>query len=210
MNFGTKVFVDQDVSLNQRFGSIAQHNYLADLENLNFNDARTSAGKINKWVSEVTKGNIKDLVSEDSISNSVILMINALYFEGTWRFPFTKNLKKTFLTSENKKVEKAFMEHTGNFYYFFSKNLGAKILRLPYNGRRYSMFIVLPNEVNGLDAVIDKINSQMMKNEVWHMDELEVHIQMPKFKFDSSINMNDAAKRVKNNSKSVKIFDLQL
>jgi serpin B len=106
-------------------------------------------------------------------------------------------MTKPFLTSQGKKVDKSFMEQTGNFYYFYSKYLNAKIVRLPYNGRRFSMFIILPNEVNGLDGVIDRLDSNSIKNEVWHMDELEVHIQMPKFKFDSSINLNDAVKKVK-------------
>jgi serine protease inhibitor len=201
VNFGTKVYVDRDVNLNQRYASIVQHNYLAEVENLDFNDARNSAAKINKWISETTKGNIKDLVSEDSVSNSVILMINALYFEGTWRYPFSKTLKKQFLTADNKRVEKAFMEHTGNFYYFNSKYFGAKIVRLPYRGGRYSMFIILPTEATTLDSVIDKLESNAVKNEAWHMDELEVHIQMPKFKFDSSINLNEAVKKVSGNMK---------
>lgn len=197
VNFGTKIYVDQDVSVNQRFSAIAEHNYLADVEALNFNEARASAQKINKWISESTKGHIKDLVTEDSVSNSIILLINALYFEGTWRFQFGKTLTKPFLTSQGKKVDKPFMEQTGSFYYFFSKHLNSKILRLPYNGRRFSMFIILPNEVNGLEAVIERLDSNSIKNEVWHMDELEVHIQMPKFKFDSSINLNEVVKKVK-------------
>lgn len=197
VNFGTKVYADQDVSVNQRFSAIAEHNYLADVENLNFNDARSAAQTINKWISDTTKGHIADLVTEDSVSQSVILLLNALYFEGTWRYTFLKTLTKPFLTSQNKKIDKPFMEHTGNFYYFYSKYLSAKILRLPYNGRRFSMFIILPNEINGLDSVIDKLDSNAVKNEVWHMDELEVHVQMPKFKFDSSINLNEAVKKVK-------------
>lgn len=57
------------------------------------------------------------------------------------------------------------------FYYFYSKKLNAKILRLPYNGRRYSMFIILPNENNDLDGVIDRLDSRVIKDEVWHLDE---------------------------------------
>lgn len=116
-------------------------------------------------------GRIKDLVTEDSVSNSVILLINALYFEGTWRTGFNKTLTKSFFTGPGKKTDKPFMEQTGNFYYFFSKHLNAKMLRLPYIGRRFSMFVILPNEGNDLDRVIDRLDSGAIKNEVWHMDE---------------------------------------
>lgn len=185
------------MKINQRFGSIAQHNYLADAEELNFDDSRAAAQKINLWIKTATNGHITDLVSEDSVANSVILLINALYFEGTWRYGFNKTFTGGFNLSSGKQVDKPFMERTGNYYYFYSKHLDAKILRLPYDGRRYSMFVMLPNDNQNLETVIDRLDSNTIKNEVWHMDEVEVHVVLPKFKFDSSLNLNDVVQRVK-------------
>lgn len=185
------------MTVNQRFSAIAEHNYLADIETLDFADATRSAQTINNWVKAATNGRIKDLVSDDSVTNSVILLINALYFEGTWRYGFNKTKTAPFFTAPGQKVEKAFVEQTRNFYYFYSKHLDAKILRLPYNGRRYSMFIILPNDNNNVDNVIERLDAGTIKNEVWHMDEIEVHVVLPKFKFDSSINLNEVVKKVK-------------
>ena len=109
------MFVDKNVSPNQRFGAIVQHNYLSDIENLNFDDARGSANYINKWIQEATNGRIKDLVTEDSVSNSIVLLINALYFEGAWRFPFNKTFTSSFTTGQGKKVDK-----TCKFRLFFN------------------------------------------------------------------------------------------
>lgn len=197
ISFGTNLYVDKDVKVNQRFNAIAEHNYLADVQELDFADSRKSAQEINNWVKIITNGRIKDLVSEGSVANSVILLLNALYFEGTWRFGFNKTLTGNFFSAPGKGVSKQFMERTGNFYYFYSKHMNAKILRLPYNGRRFSMFIILPNEDSNVDAVVDLLDSSTIKNEVWHMDEVEVHIVLPKFKFDSSINLNEAVKKVR-------------
>jgi serpin B len=194
VTFGTKVFVDSDVSVNQRFESILKHNYLSDVEQLNFADAQKSASTINKWVKELTQGRLSDLVSEDAVSQAVILLVNALYFEGTWRFGFNKTVTREFFTAPSKKFQKQYMEQTRNFYYFYSNHLNAKILRLPYNGRRFSMFIILPNAIDGLDDVVERLTADTIKNEVWHMDEVEVHAVIPKFKFDSSINLNDVVR----------------
>ncbi|KAG5675354.1 hypothetical protein PVAND_005263 [Polypedilum vanderplanki] len=194
VNFGTRVFVDDIVNINQRFAAIAEHNYNADVVNLDFGESRKSTQIINDWVKQITNGRIKDLVNEESVSKSIILLINALYFEGTWRFSFNKTLNREFMIAPGKKVNKQFMEQTGNFYYFFSRHLNSKILRLPYNGRRFSLFIILPNDNNGVDEVIDKLDSSALKNEVWHMDELEVHVVIPKFKFDTSINLNEVTR----------------
>lgn len=190
------MFVDNYVSINQRYSAIVTHNYLSEVEPLNFTDSRGSAGLINKWVKEITQGNIRDLVTEDSVSNSVLLLINALYFQGTWRQGFNKTFVSGFTTPGGKKVDKPFMERTGNFYYFYSKHLDSKILRIPYSGRRFSMFIILPNEAQSLDAVVELLSSETIKNEVWHMDEVEVHAVLPKFKFDTSLKLNDVVKRV--------------
>ena len=166
------------------------------MNNLEFNDVPNSAKAINDWVKDETKGNIKDLVSEDAIQKSILVLINALYFEGTWRFPFNKTISRDFFTAPGRKTAKKFMEQTSNFYYFYSRHLNAKILRLPYEGRRFSMFIVLPSEVDGIDTVVEKLESNALKNEVWHMDELETHVVIPKFKFDTSVNLNEITKAV--------------
>ena len=90
----------------------------------------------------------------------------------------------------------AVMERTGTYYYYYSKHLGAKMLRIPYSGRRYSMYIILPEGTNTLDNVISRLTAESVRNEVWHMDEVEVHTVLPKFKFDSSINLNEAVRKV--------------
>jgi serine protease inhibitor len=166
------MYVDKDVSVNQRFKAIIEHNYFGDVEELGFDDARKASQEINKWVAEATNGHIKDLVNEGSVSNSVVLLLNALYFQGTWRQSFNKTFNGPFLTSGGKSVDKSFIERTGNYYYFNSKLYDAKILRIPYAGFRYSMFFVLPNESNNIDSVVEKLDSTTLKNEVWHMDDL--------------------------------------
>lgn len=190
------MFVDKDINVNQRFSAIAEHNYLADIEEFDFTDTAKSAKAINNWVRGATNGRIKNLVSDESVANSVILLINALYFEGTWRFGFNKTKTGSFSLSPGKRVDKSFVEQTGNFYYFYSKYMDSQILRLPYNGRRYSMFVILPSENNNLDTITERLDAGTLKNEVWHMDEVEVHVVLPKFKFDSSINLNEVVKQV--------------
>lgn len=185
------------MNINQRFGAIAEANYNADVFNVDFGNGRDAAKNINDWVKESTKGHITNLVSEDSVANSVLLLINTLYFEGKWRYAFNKTVSREFNHAPGKKSSRQFMELSGKFYYFYSRHLNAQILRLPYNGRKFSMFVILPVEVNGLDSVIDKLSSETIKNEVWHMDELETNIALPKFKFDTSVNLNDIARSVR-------------
>ncbi|KAL7043123.1 hypothetical protein ACKWTF_001400 [Chironomus riparius] len=116
VNFASKIYVDRIFKIKQRFSGIAEYNYNANVTNLEFNDAHNSAKIINDWVKDVTRENIKDLVSEDSIQKSILVLINALYFEGTWRFPFNKTISRDFFTAPGRKTAKNFMEQTSNFY----------------------------------------------------------------------------------------------
>ena len=110
------------MSPNQRFRAIVQDNYLSDIENLNFNDARGSAIEINKWIQAATHGRIKNLVTADSVSNSIVLLINALYFEGAWHFQFNKTFTSGFTTGQGKRVDKTckcrLFHHTSPLLYY--------------------------------------------------------------------------------------------
>lgn len=195
MNFASRIYVDKDVSLNQKFTATAEHDYWARSQNLNFNDGRSAAEAINKFVRNATENHITDLVSEDSVTNSVILLINALYFNGKWQYAFNKTSTKPFQSSSGK-TQKTFMEHTRNFYYFNSAKLGAKILRLPYAGDKFSMFIILPKEGKSLDSVIESFDHKVLSDEIKNLEELEVHVALPRFRFDSSNNLNQAIQAV--------------
>jgi serine protease inhibitor len=166
------MFVDKDVKVNQRFQATIEHHYQANTEELDFENAAKSSQYINKWVSDATNGHIKDLVNEGSVANSVILLLNALYFNGAWRQPFNKTFTGPFNTAAGKNVQKSFVERTGNYNFLNSKAYDAKILRIPYAGRRYSMFIILPNESNNINRVIESLDSTTLENEVLRMDEL--------------------------------------
>ena len=123
--------------------------------------------------------------------------MSALYFEGTWKFPFNTTVSRDFVTAPGTKVSKEFMEVIESFYSCNSQYLNAQILRLPYEGKKFSLFIILPNEVNGIDAVIENLNFNILSNEVCQMEKSETHVMVPKFKFDASVSLNDVTRAVR-------------
>jgi serpin B len=51
-------------------------------------DAQT----VNCWVSEATHNKITSIVDQNSVSNTLLLLINAIYFKGMWQVPFDKSM----------------------------------------------------------------------------------------------------------------------
>lgn len=166
------------------------------MESLDFKDSFDSVKKINDWVTQTTNGKIIDLVDAESISSSVMLLINALYFRGLWSSPFDQTLTKEFFVEPEVKVEKEFVKQVHDFLYCYSTELKARFLRLPYEGNRFSMFLILPFENDGLHEVIEQLDAEKIRKTVEKMEELSVKVVLPKFKFDSSLKLNSVIKKV--------------
>lgn len=188
----TKIYADKFINPTQRYGSILERYYATQLQSEDFSNAVAVTENINQWVSNVTHGHIIDMVKKSDIEDAVMLMINALYFKGLWRQPFFDNqtFVSDFRTSATDMKQTQFMSQTGRFFYVESAQLKAKILRLPYKGQKFSMFIVLPNRADGFDEFVNQLDSSQLHNAKWLMDETEVRVVLPKFKFDYNSNLN--------------------
>ena len=64
----------------------------------------------------------------------MVLLLNAIYFKGLWKYPFNPNYTDTgnFQVTSTQSVSVPFMRMTQHLYYSQSVQLDAKILRLPY------------------------------------------------------------------------------
>ncbi|KAL3289709.1 hypothetical protein HHI36_023109 [Cryptolaemus montrouzieri] len=186
LNLGTKIFMDIGITPEQSFSAVAMHNYHTSIENLDFANGTASSAAINSWVEKLTEGKIPSLVSPDEVKDAVMLMINTIFFKGAWRHEFPKNRTQIggFYISPLDVVNVPLMRTTDKFFYYESSALDAKILRLPYKGKKYSMFIILPNTKAGLKTLLKKIDLDTLKRDFYYMDYVPVEVTLPKLKFD--------------------------
>lgn len=127
-----------------------------------------------------------------------MVILNALYFNGYWRrpFPLNETFEAPFFVTPTTQLKTTFMRQTASFFYLDSKQLDAKILRLPYKGNKFAMTIVLPNSKGGLDELLYQMDSNTLHLAQYLMDEMEVRVELPKFKFDHTAHLNDVLMRV--------------
>lgn len=184
LNLGSRVYVGNNVRPKQRFAAIAEEFYKTELKSVDFQNPPEATKQINAWISNVTKGKIFNLVSEDDVANVAVMVLNALYFKGSWHHQFAPNATKydQFYISPNVIKETEFMNVNEKFYYTESIKLRAKILRMPYLGNKFSMYIVVPNDLTGMSRVMSNIN--VLRSEMNNLREHYVDIKLPKFKFD--------------------------
>jgi serine protease inhibitor len=126
----------------------------------------------------------------ENLASATVVMLNALYFKGLWTKPFEDNLVAGKFHTKDGPVSTQFMTLKHDFYFYDSTQLNALFLRLPYRGRKFSMILVLPKHQNGIDTLIDQLDSTNFQRVLWYMDPVEVNILLPKFKFDYTSHLN--------------------
>ncbi|KAL2735249.1 antithrombin-III-like isoform X2 [Vespula squamosa] len=200
LDIGTRLYVDTTVSTRQRYAAIVETFYGVNLINTNLSDTRLLTEEVNAWVKNVTHGNIGKLIEdENNLKDSVMLVVNALFFKGTWRrqyFLAKNTYMGKFYSGTNNSVDVPFMTTINRFYYSESPELDAKILRIPYDGHKFAMYLILPYTLNGVDHLLTKINPFILTRHVWLMQDIPVEVIIPKFKFDFTSHLEPSLREL--------------
>ena len=103
---------------------------------------------INNWVRIRTNNKITDLLPGGSVFRDTrLVLVNAITFEGNWRYPFTEGMttRDRFYRSRARYVN---MMHMGcgthNFRYAYVPSIRSRVVELPYYNSPIAMYIVLP------------------------------------------------------------------
>ncbi|MEW6708690.1 MAG: serpin family protein [Candidatus Riflebacteria bacterium] len=176
-----------DVS--EEFKTLLQKNYKAEL---------FSGGleKINDWVKTKTEGKIEKIL-EMLDPNSVCVLLNAVYFKGTWESQFDekKTREASFKLSEKEDVKVPFMDNKSSFRIIEKDDLQA--IALPYKGNLMSMVVVLPRKIDGLASLEKELSVEKLEEWLTEIDSVQpqdVNLYLPKFKFETGYDLVPACK----------------
>ena len=144
---------------------------------------------VNSWVKNKTEGKIEKILEQlDPQASHVIL--NAIYFNAPWAHAFAKNgtRDREFNLTADEKVDVPTMFQQSEFAtakFSTDKGEGYSSIRLPYNADGLSMIVVRPDEINGLDAVIQSLDAEKAQALVEGLGKAQkkmVSLAMPRFK----------------------------
>lgn len=181
------LWVDDNFSIRNRYLFLLEKDFDALATVLNFSDPSTVQA-INNWCSEHTNGKIKDIIDRLS-PGSVMVLANALYFNAPWLNPFEKNLtaKATF-NGSSRQSEVEMMFRRGHMNY--AEYQGCQLVQLPYEGGRYSMFVLLPAAGMEVNDIIGYLNEDLYNEAMKALAPKEVLLKMPKAKLETSLLLN--------------------
>ncbi|MCI1945889.1 serpin family protein [Clostridium luticellarii] len=185
------IWLNKQISFNDDFKNKAQKYYDSQINSEDFNDSQT-VNKINQWVDQSTKGQIKKIIDTISSDDAAIL-INSIYFKGTWLNKFSpyNTKKEQFTLSDGKKIDVDNMENTS--YVNYVKGTDFQAISLPYYDNM-EMDIFLPNTGINADDFLQSITAENFNK--WTNDFKRTYVaqKIPKFKIEYGTDLKDVLK----------------
>jgi serine protease inhibitor len=183
----------QGVTFNPTFITRIAGAFDAKTATANFDDPATVAA-INEWVSCATHGTIDSIVGKFT-PEQVMILLNALYFHGTWSTPFqsANTHDGQFTTAAGSSVQVPFMSNRGTYAYAEGANYQA--ISLPYGSGRYTMRIALPKTGTPVGSLLKQLTPSKWKRWTGSLENTPVVLKMPRFtiKYNRVLNSDLAA-----------------
>ena len=198
LSIANRLFVEKAYALKPSYIDIMGTTFGAPVEPVDFsNDFEASRQHINAWIAAVTQERIKDLLPEKSLDPTTCLVLaNAVYFLGGWSQPFSKQLTAaaSFHPTASESHDVPTMHHADLFR--FAATDGVKLLEMFYMGRALAMTLVLPDQVDGLDAVEARLSPATLDAWLGALATDRVDVALPKFEIDpaDSLALGDTLK----------------
>ena len=192
-----RLFAQKGFTINKKYRKLTTRYYSASMEQLDFDTNPSGAADvINDWVEQQTNNKIKDLLSAEAVEDAVLVLVNAIYFKAMWHNKFDPKLTRsgTFQVSTSQTVPVKMMSNRGEFRYCENQQLQCKILELPYTGKRLAMYVLLPNEIDGLASLESKVTYTSVISALAMLRSQTVAISFPRFEMTLEMSLSKVLK----------------
>lgn len=182
MEIANSVWVENRLNVKEEFINALKNYFDAEGYQFDISDPGI-VDVINKWIEDHTHGKIKDMVDELS-DDVVMLLVNAIYFNGKWRYKFDEDqtTDMTFYKKGDTEVMVPMMNQTTTLKVGGTEDL--IIAELPYGQGNFVMDVILPQNGNSISDIMPLLNSETWNSWIGELNEREVNIFMPRFKYE--------------------------
>ena len=196
LTIGNAVFVNKIYPIEKKYKNLVEKYYDAEIQNLDFNNEKAALGTINGWCNKKTNGLIPGVL--DSVDPDMFAyLLNALYFKGSWTWPFNEKWTEErpfYLESgQEKKVQ---MMEKERKYSYNEDDLCQRIC-LPYGNHAFSMYVLLPKKGHTVTEVLAALNKDSWKEMRRRMySDTKINLWLPRFETKYHIKLNDILKEM--------------
>lgn len=198
LKIANRIYVEKTYPFHNKYLEDMKTYFGAEPQSVNFVEASGQIRKeINSWVGSQTGGKIPNLLPDDAVDNkTTMVLVNALYFKGTWEHQFSvqNTTERPFRINKTTSKPVQMMSMKQSLQVFHIEELQTIGVQLHYQNREFSLLLLLPEEVEGLKQLERAITYE--KLDKWTsadmMDTYEVQLYLPKFKMEESYDLQSA------------------
>ncbi len=195
------VWVDQDTFLLTDFRYSLEKQFQATLSKINFSMPSNALLEINDWISQQTQGKITHLLTTDDINEKTRLVLtNAVYFQGNWRYAFDPKLTQDwpFHPSSDSSITVKMMHQTRSLPFFENQLLQA--VAIPFigtssGGGDLSFVLLLPKSAENLTTMTSELTSEF-SHWLSALSPQKVELKLPKFTLNSRFDLGEPLQRL--------------
>jgi len=189
MTIANSVWTEDRITPKQTFIDILEDYYNAESKEFSITDP-TAPDKINEWIEDNTNGLIKDMIDKLE-DNTVMLIINAIYFKGKWKLQFDEKDtdQELFYKPGGTSVEVPMMKQTDDFKAYDGD--GFILAEFPYGQGNFVMDIILPDARDGVATLLPSITDDTFSGWLQQMVTREAYVLIPRFKYGFRKKLKD-------------------
>ena len=188
-DIANSVWAKESLSMKDEFKTTVEEYFEAETASVDFSDPKT-LDRINAWVADHTNQRITKIIDEIK-SEDVMFLINAVYFNGNWKYEFDPEDTHTspFYLDETSTVDVEMMVQMTDVHYYIDNTV--TMIDLPYGNEAYSMQLIMPTQSNySLETFVEKhISASNLTQWNSQLEEGEYFISIPKIKIEYEIDL---------------------
>ncbi|XP_068084379.1 leukocyte elastase inhibitor [Anabrus simplex] len=191
LEIANKIYIHKDFKVKDQFFRSTKQHFKSVVEH-NTEAVRTA---IDTWAAEKSHIKIQNLPAPDALkSNDVMVLGDDVCFKGFWKYPFDKKLTQdtNFHCDNQSSVTTQMMHLTENLGLAEIKEWRVRILKLPYRGQKYSMLVLLPDDIDGLRKLETRLHTLNISHILKNLKLTEVALAFPRFLFGYIMNSLEA------------------
>jgi len=181
MSIANSVWIEKNFTVKKSFTDILTNYYDAESRSFDINDA-SAPDNINAWIEDKTNGLIREMIDKLE-DNTVMLLINAIYFKGKWKSQFDKSRTEEmpFYKPGGNQVNVPMMNQKNDFRVY--EGNGFVLAEFPYGQGNFVMDVVLPSQQGGLNSIMAMITEANYSGWINQLRMRETDLSFPRFKY---------------------------
>lgn len=185
LTMANRLFGQRGYEFRTPFLELLHTHYDAPLQLMDFQQNWDPARQeINTWVEDQTGKRIRDLIPAGGLTRETrLVLVNALHLKAPWAesFPERATKPEPFRVQGTDPHPVATMSRKGRFGYM--REGDHTVVRVPYAGGELHFLILLPDAVDGLDALTKQLTAERLTALRVSRSE-DVILHLPKFKLE--------------------------